>query len=255
MKNFTIFIAALIAILIRVLVFTLKIGLIVGAVVLVISLCSCSASRATSADTLATESLTVGEGRTDSVAHKTLASIFADKTIELTDLSITFQPMPSTLNSRIGSQVNAFLDHQVNADLYQQSNINTGSIGSSVNDRQANSLQLSDPESKTVSTVPSGATKNNGVAHPRIRAQPLQVTVGKLTVSEKSASTIAESTDSVASESKELQADRSSHELTGDKRSTSSIATACRLILTAFILSGLIIGYIIYRRRRSRQST
>lgn len=215
MKNFTIFIAALIAILIRALVFTLKIGLIVGAGLLVISLCSCSASRATSADTLATESLTVGEGRADSVAHKTFASIFADKTIELTDLSIIFQHTDTT--------------------------------------------QLPDPGSKPVLSAPSssqsGATKNNGVAHPHIRAQPLQVTVGKLTVSERSGATVVESTDSVASESTDLQADRSNHGITGDRRSTSSIATACRLILIALILSGLVTGYIIYRRRKSCQST
>lgn len=249
MKNFAIFIAALIAILIRVLVFTLKIGLIGGAVLLVISLCSCSASRATSADTLAAESVTVGENRADSVAHKTLASIFADKTIELTDLSITFQPMPSTPGSHIYSQGDAV--------PVSQGNPIAGYIGSSVNDRQPDSAQIPDPESKTVPTAPSstqsGATKNNGVTNPRIRAQPLQVTVGKLTVSEKSGAAVAESTDSVASGSTDFQADRSNREITGDKRSTFSIATACHLILTALILSGLIIGYIIYRRRKSRQ--
>ncbi len=184
---------------------------IIVAIIAVVSLCSCSASRATSADKVAAESLAVGEGRADSVVHKSLASIFADKTIELTDLSIIFQPSPDTLNS-----------------LPPQSE---------------------GPESFAV-------------ARPRIRAkpvqsqtQPLQITVGKLTVSEKSGATVAQSTDSVASTATDLQADKSNHEVTEATHDNTSVSTSCRLILLIFIIAGIVTGYIIYRRRKQGQSS
>lgn len=93
MKAFLYFLFAIISIFLRVLVFAVKVALFAGIIWLIVSLCSCSASREESSriSDVGT-SLSVSAGSADSVRHETLDALLSRRSLELTDLTITFPP-------------------------------------------------------------------------------------------------------------------------------------------------------------------
>lgn len=93
MKTFLYFLIAIISIFLRVPVFAVKVALFAGIIWLIVSLCSCSASRTESSriSDVGT-SLSVSAGSADSVRHETLDALLSRRSLELTDLTITFPP-------------------------------------------------------------------------------------------------------------------------------------------------------------------
>lgn len=218
MKTFLYFLIAIISIFFRILVFAVKVALFAGIIWLIVSLCSCSASREESSriSDIGT-SLSFSAGSADSVRHESLDALLSRRSLELTDLTITFPPpapcLPPYCRAALRDQDPAPTDREPQPCI----------AGHRV---PRHDDAVNDPQ------------------------KPLTVSIGRISAAAESLATSASASDSVGISAAALRSDTSAHTASDKAASRSSPSALCRLILCAAAILGIISGIIVARRAR-----